>query len=151
MWREASSSQHRKPLLNPSRWEYYVLQSEGNHSPSDRASHLRGPETSKTLLWEPQISHCYMLRTRKMPYLSINDFASSADVKAPHLAVGIACLSIKVLAHSLSDSIRAACLPGPKQFTPLARKTSAIPLAKGSSGPTTTRSTLYSLLHAATA
>jgi hypothetical protein len=42
-------------------------------------------------------------------------------------------------------------LPGPKQFTPLARKTSAIPLAKGSSGPTTTTSTLFSLLHAATA
>lgn len=128
-----------------------IMSCEGNHSPNDRASHLRGPETSKTQLWEPQISHCYMQWTWKMLYLSINDFASSIDVKAPHLAVGIACLSIKILAHSLSDSIRAACLFGPKQFTPLAHKTSAIPLAKGSSGPTTTRSTLFSLLHAATA
>lgn len=150
-WCEGKQCLHIRPLLDPFRWEHYVLQSDGNHSPNDRASHLSGPETSKTLRWEPQISHCYMQWTRKMPYLSINDFASSTDVKAPHLAVGIACLSINILAHCLSASIRAACLPGPKQFTPLACKTSAIPLAKGSSGPTTTRSTLFSLLHAATA
>lgn len=86
-----------------------------------------------------------------MSYLAINDLASSADVKAPHLAVGMSCLSIKLLAQCLSDSIRAAALPGPKQSTPCARNTSAIPPARGSSGPTTTRLTLFSLLHEATA
>jgi hypothetical protein len=86
-----------------------------------------------------------------LSYLAINALASSADVKAPHLAVGMSCLAIKLLAQCLSDSIRAAALPGPKQSTPWARNTSAIPSARGCSGPTTTRLTFLCLLQEATA
>lgn len=71
--------------------------------------------------------------------------ASSELLNEFHFAVGISYLSMKALAQSLLDSIWAAFFWGPKVLMPSATNTSAIPLAKGSSGPTATKDTSLSL------
>lgn len=76
--------------------------------------------------------------------------ASLALLKDFHLAVGTLYLSINDLDHSLSDSILAAFFTGPKTFMSCAINSSAIPFAKGSSGPTATSDTWFSLQNLAT-
>lgn len=80
----------------------------------------------------------------------MNFLASPALLNDFHLAVGTLYLSINDLAHSLSDSILAAFFTGPKTFMPWAVSASAIPFAKGSSGPITTSETWLSLQNLAT-
>lgn len=75
----------------------------------------------------------------------MNFLASWASIKDFHFAVGIPCLSIKAFDQSLSDSILAAFFWGPKTLIPSANKASAIPFARGSSGPTATRDICLSL------
>lgn len=51
------------------------------------------------------------------------------------------CLAIKSFEKALEASICAAAFEHPKHLMPAAFRTSATPFARGSSGPTTTRST----------
>ncbi len=76
---------------------------------------------------------------------SQNRSASSLRSNAPACAVGIPCWRISSFAKILEDSIRAAALVGPKTRNPSATKRSTIPAASKSSGPTTDRSTRFSL------
>lgn len=78
-------------------------------------------------------------------YFLMNCFASVEVLKDFHFAVGIPCLSINALAQSLFDSIWAAIFWGPNTLMLAAFKLSAIPFANGSSGPTITNETLFSL------
>lgn len=78
-------------------------------------------------------------------YLLMKSFAIFESVKDFHLAVGIPCLSIKAFAQSLLDSICAAFFCGPNVFIPARVRASAKPLARGSSGPTTTKEIPLSL------
>src|SRR6266705_5261714 len=74
---------------------------------------------------------------------SQNRIASSLRSNVPARAVGIPSLRISSFAKIFDDSIRAAALLGPKIRNPSARKRSTMPAARGSSGPTTVRSTRF--------
>lgn len=80
----------------------------------------------------------------------MNVLASSADVNDFQRAVGIPYLSMKAFDQLLSLSMRAPLRFGPKTLIPSDCKASAMPLAKGSSGPTTTRFISFSLQNFAT-
>lgn len=75
----------------------------------------------------------------------MNVLASSADVNDFQRAVGMPYLSMKAFAQLLSLSMRAPLRLGPKTLMPSDSRASAMPLARGSSGPTTTRLTWLSL------
>lgn len=97
----------------------------------------------------------YMFAKKKtesfMLYVLMKFLAAEASVKDFQRAVGMLWRSMKALAQSLLDSITAAFFSGPKTWIPFLDKTSAMPLARGSSGPTTTRSMVLLLHHFATA
>src|SRR5713226_4922676 len=76
---------------------------------------------------------------------SQNRRASSLRSNVPACAVGIPCSRINSFAKIFEDSTRAAALVGPKMRDPSAANRSTIPAASGSSGPTTVRSTRFSL------
>ncbi len=63
----------------------------------------------------------------------------------------MACRAIKSLAKALEASIWAAAREGPKTAMPAACRASANPAARGTSGPTTTRSICFSLAKATSA
>lgn len=75
----------------------------------------------------------------------MNSFAIVESVNEAYLAVGMLFLNINAFDQSLLASICAPFLLGPKHNIPSADKTSAIPSANGSSGPTATRSILFDL------
>lgn len=73
--------------------------------------------------------------------------ADAASVNDLYRAVGMLCRSMKSFDQLLSDSILAPALEGPKQSIPIVDKTSAMPPARGSSGPTMTSDTSLSVHH----
>ena len=75
----------------------------------------------------------------------IYSLAAAASVKTSYLAVGILYFFISPLEKALEPSISAAACTGPKALIPAALKASTAPLVRGTSGPTTASSTLFSL------
>ena len=71
----------------------------------------------------------------------IHSAASAGLSQTQKSAVGIPCRRINSFAQILDDSNLAAARVGPKTQTPRAARSSAIPAAKGASGPTTTSPT----------
>ena len=71
--------------------------------------------------------------------------AAAAESQTRNAAVGTRCRAMKSFAKALLHSRAAAALVGPTIARPAAVKASTTPRLKGSSGPTTVRSTLLTL------
>ena len=70
--------------------------------------------------------------------------ALSISVYSLYLAVGISCLTKNSLENSLLPSSLEQEASGPKTLKPLFANTSDMPITRGTSGPTTVRSILFS-------
>ena len=84
----------------------------------------------------------YALTTIGTPTSFMYSYAFSKSSKIRKAAVGTFYLPISSLANILLDSILAAPYDGPNTLIPAPSRSSAIPTARGASGPTTTRSIL---------
>ena len=71
-------------------------------------------------------------------------FPVSTSLQTSYFAVGILYRCIRSLAKDLDPSNREACWEGPNTGIPTARIASLSPSTRGSSGPITTKSILYS-------
>ena len=79
------------------------------------------------------------------PSALMYSLAATASVNTSYFAVGMLYFFISPLEKALEPSISAAACAGPKALIPASLKASTTPLVSGTSGPTTTSSTCFSL------